>query len=136
MNTPISTTFPRQSFVSDSSLSIIPEREMIFDNQTQLLDYVTRNWREDFVTTELTTRAALETFRTRPFFMVLSVDAPILTRYRRSVRYDFIAVLSVILDIHSALAPGSSTAVSRSKISYKNMTVISTEPSLQTVLKG
>ncbi|KAI0095039.1 cytidine deaminase-like protein [Irpex rosettiformis] len=84
MSTPISTTFPRQPFVSDATLTTASERQRIFDTQEQLLDYVTRNWREDVVTTELTTRAALEAFRTRPFVMVVSVDAPILTRYRRS----------------------------------------------------
>ncbi|KAI0814802.1 cytidine deaminase-like protein [Irpex lacteus] len=78
-------------------------QRMLFDNQTQLLDYVTRNWREDFVTTELTTRAALETFRTRPFFMVLSVDAPILTRYRRRVSPKGVTSLRnlrALVDIH------------------------------------
>ncbi|KAI0688667.1 cytidine deaminase-like protein [Cytidiella melzeri] len=85
MNTPITATFPHQDFSSAFTSPESPERQMIFDTQAELLDYVTRKWRSDFVTTELNTRMALETFRTRPFFMVVSVDAPILTRYRRHI---------------------------------------------------
>jgi dCMP deaminase len=60
------------------------EHKLHFGTEIELLDYVTRNWQSNFVTTELNTRTSLEKFRTRPFFMVLSVDAPILTRYRRN----------------------------------------------------
>ena len=95
MNTPLSTTFPHNSFTSDSLLHSVPEQEMIFDTHTQLLDYVTRNWKDNFVTTEFTTPMVLEAFRTRPFFMVVSVDAPIMTRYARTLGYVMFKCLSL-----------------------------------------
>ncbi|KAJ3865262.1 cytidine deaminase-like protein [Lentinula novae-zelandiae] len=53
---------------------------------TEVLDYVTRNWRSNFVTTDLRTREVIEMFIKRPFFMLLSLDGPLLERYRRSNR--------------------------------------------------
>ncbi|KIP12533.1 hypothetical protein PHLGIDRAFT_97931 [Phlebiopsis gigantea 11061_1 CR5-6] len=60
--------------------------EMNFPDHAALLEYVTRNWRSDFVTVDLTDPVMLEKFSTRPFFIVVSVDAPILLRYNRSLR--------------------------------------------------
>ncbi|KAK0208768.1 cytidine deaminase-like protein [Desarmillaria ectypa] len=57
---------------------------LTFDTPSAMLDYVTRNWRTRFVTVDLCTREHIERFIKRPFFMLLSVDAPILDRYRRS----------------------------------------------------
>ncbi|OCH94750.1 hypothetical protein OBBRIDRAFT_810330 [Obba rivulosa] len=58
---------------------------LVFSSTTQLLQHVTQNWRSNFVTVDLRTRQALETFMIRPFFVVISVDAPIMTRYHRSL---------------------------------------------------
>ncbi|KAJ3750751.1 cytidine deaminase-like protein [Lentinula detonsa] len=57
---------------------------LIFRNPAEVLDYVTRNWRSNFVTTELKTRGVIEMFIKRPFFMLFSLDGPLLERYRRS----------------------------------------------------
>lgn len=48
-----------------------------------MLDYATRSWRSNFVTTSLRTKEQLEVFAKRPFFLLLSVDAPLMTRWRR-----------------------------------------------------
>ncbi|KAJ7161413.1 cytidine deaminase-like protein [Mycena crocata] len=55
-----------------------------FSSPSSLLDYVTRNWRLDFVTVDLYTTELVEAFVKRPFFLLLSVDAPLLLRFRRS----------------------------------------------------
>jgi dCMP deaminase len=60
---------------------------LFFSSHSQLLDHVTRNWRSNFVTRDLNTRDALEMFTKRPFFMLISVEAPLLERYRRSKRW-------------------------------------------------
>ncbi|OJT15799.1 Deoxycytidylate deaminase [Trametes pubescens] len=56
-----------------------------FHSLAELLAHVTRNWRVDFVTTDLDTPDVLADFMTRPFVLVVSVDAPLLMRYRRSL---------------------------------------------------
>lgn len=58
---------------------------MWFRSPAEMLAHVTKNWRTNFVTTELDTPELLAEFMTRPFVLVVSVDAPLLTRYRRSL---------------------------------------------------
>ena len=85
MNSPVTPAFASMAFVSP--LSGDPGNdELVFSKHSELLDFVTRNWRSDFVTVDLTAQSLLERFATRPFFMVVSVDAPILVRYNRSLR--------------------------------------------------
>ncbi|KAJ6519987.1 cytidine deaminase-like protein [Mycena sanguinolenta] len=60
------------------------EKSRCFSSAASLLGYVTRNWRRDFVTVDLYTRDVVETFVKRPFFMLLSIDAPLLDRFYRS----------------------------------------------------
>ncbi|KAF9041743.1 hypothetical protein BDZ89DRAFT_944334 [Hymenopellis radicata] len=57
-----------------------------FRSTSEMLDHVTRNWRSRFVTSDLCTRELVEPFTKRPFFMLLSIDAPLLTRFHRSER--------------------------------------------------
>ncbi|KAL5494603.1 DCD1 [Sanghuangporus weigelae] len=58
-----------------------------FTDPARLLDHITRNWRDNFVTEDITTRAVLEPFLKRPFVLLVSVDAPTLTRYTRYQKY-------------------------------------------------
>ncbi|KAF9270616.1 hypothetical protein L218DRAFT_952713 [Marasmius fiardii PR-910] len=51
-----------------------------------LLDHVTKNWKTNFVTTNLDSRELVEIFLKRPFFMLLCVDAPLYDRFRRCDR--------------------------------------------------
>lgn len=85
MNSPMISSFPAISDVPLSASSAV-EDHLTFSNHVEMLDYVTKNWRSDFVTVDLTSQSLLEKFSTRPFVMVVSVDAPILIRYHRSMR--------------------------------------------------
>lgn len=49
-----------------------------------MLEYVTLAWNQNFVTVDLDNAPVLETFMKRPWFMLVSVDAPIMQRFRRS----------------------------------------------------
>ncbi|KAG5917730.1 hypothetical protein E4U53_004170 [Claviceps sorghi] len=54
-----------------------------FGSPEALLDYVTLRWRSRFVTTDMPTEAVLDVFVRRPFFLLLSIDAPLTVRWRR-----------------------------------------------------
>ncbi|KAF7320475.1 hypothetical protein MKEN_00832400 [Mycena kentingensis (nom. inval.)] len=74
------------SFLSLGPTSSTPasaRKTRSFASPDALLDYVTRNWRRDWVTVDLTTREAIEMFALRPFVLVLSIDAPLLDRFNR-----------------------------------------------------
>ncbi|KAF7303309.1 Deoxycytidylate deaminase [Mycena kentingensis (nom. inval.)] len=74
------------SFLSLGPASSTPasaRKTRSFASPDALLDYVTRNWRRDWVTVDLTTREAIEMFALRPFVLVLSIDAPLLDRFNR-----------------------------------------------------
>ncbi|KAJ7040443.1 cytidine deaminase-like protein [Mycena alexandri] len=60
------------------------DKPRIFSSPSSLLDYATRNWRLDFVTVDLYTREVIEAFVKRPFFLLLSIDAPLLARFYRT----------------------------------------------------
>lgn len=55
----------------------------MFSSTASMLKHVTRNWQADFVTVDLRTKEQLEPFATRPFVLVVSIDAPLLIRFRR-----------------------------------------------------
>lgn len=59
--------------------------EKIYPSCKSLLDYTTRHWSKRFVILGmgLVEPKALETFLRRPFFLLLSVDAPTLVRWQR-----------------------------------------------------
>ncbi|KII94070.1 hypothetical protein PLICRDRAFT_36306 [Plicaturopsis crispa FD-325 SS-3] len=61
-----------------------PPQSLRFYSADSLLDHVTRNWRSNFVTTDLRTRAIIEPFVKRPFFMLICIDAPLHHRFKRS----------------------------------------------------
>lgn len=84
---PISTN-KHLSFLSMSPPSSpAPNRQpLCFPSPQSLLNYVTRNWQENFVTSDLDTRELVDLFVRRPFFLLLSIDAPLYERFRRSKR--------------------------------------------------
>jgi len=49
----------------------------------EVLDRVTPQWREHFVVYPIDDMDTLNRLRVRPFFLLVAVDAPVLTRYRR-----------------------------------------------------
>jgi dCMP deaminase len=74
------------------SLALRPQRqernltqpqEHSFTSAEDLLDFVTKRWRSRFVITDIPTEAVLDVFLRRPFFMLLSIDAPLTVRWKR-----------------------------------------------------
>lgn len=57
--------------------------EYSFVDVQELLDFVTLRWRELWVTTSLSDETVLEILSRRPFFLLISVDAPLCTRWER-----------------------------------------------------
>jgi dCMP deaminase len=57
--------------------------ESVFENSDTLLDFVTANWKEHWVTTDIWDETVAETFTRRPFFLLVSVDAPVTVRWER-----------------------------------------------------
>jgi dCMP deaminase len=59
-----------------------------FRTAEALLDYVTARWREHWVTTDVWDETVLDVLLRRPFFLLVSVDAPVTVRWERfSARY-------------------------------------------------
>ena len=52
-----------------------------------MLDHVTKDWRNHYVTADILSYEELQTFVIRPFVLVVRLDAPILERFRRMTRY-------------------------------------------------
>ena len=63
------------------------EQLLSFASAAELLQHVTRNWNQDFVTQDLRTEQAIRMFIKRPFFMLLSIDGPISDRFRRANKF-------------------------------------------------
>jgi dCMP deaminase len=80
----------RETNGEDSKVSIraIPQyngslKEHTFDTTEDLLDFVTKRWRERWVTTDIHTESILDKLLRRPFFILVSVDAPVSVRWKR-----------------------------------------------------
>ena len=70
--------------LSNGSLgSISPGRQHVFATADDLLAFVTKHWRERWVTTDIFNEPLLEMYTRRPFFLLISVDAPLTVRWRR-----------------------------------------------------
>lgn len=54
-----------------------------FFNIDDLLDYVTANWRLNYVISHIEGMEDLQKLQKRPFFLHISIDAPLLLRYKR-----------------------------------------------------
>ncbi|KAJ5647541.1 Deoxycytidylate deaminase [Penicillium lividum] len=57
--------------------------EFVFDSVDSLVEFVTKRWRERWVTTDITDGLTLDRFLLRPFFLLVSVDAPVSLRWKR-----------------------------------------------------
>lgn len=56
---------------------------LVFPTSDELLEYVTSRWRERWVTTDVMGKETLDAYSRRPFFLLISVDAPLLVRWQR-----------------------------------------------------
>lgn len=55
-------------------------------NPREMLDHVTRDWRNHYVTADVLSYDGLNEFAIRPFVLIVSLDAPILERFTRMTR--------------------------------------------------
>jgi dCMP deaminase len=60
-----------------------PTKSYTFSTADDLLDFVTKQWRERWVTTDIHSEPILDKLLRRPFFILLSIDAPISIRWAR-----------------------------------------------------
>lgn len=58
-------------------------RDIWFESMAEMVDYVTKRWRQNFVTVDIWTEKDLEIVVKRPFFLLVSVDAPVTVRWKR-----------------------------------------------------
>ncbi|KUJ16017.1 uncharacterized protein LY89DRAFT_648126 [Mollisia scopiformis] len=74
---------------SDVSSRTLPDQptaiedQSTFRNSEELLDFVTKRWRERWVTTDIHTESILDKLLRRPFFILVSIDAPVSIRWKR-----------------------------------------------------
>ena len=54
-----------------------------FTTVDALLDFVTLRWRENWVTTDIWDEKVVDVLLRRPFFLLVSVDAPVSVRWQR-----------------------------------------------------
>ncbi|OGE52864.1 hypothetical protein PENARI_c009G08315 [Penicillium arizonense] len=57
--------------------------EHMFENADILLDFATKRWQERWITTDIADANTLDRFLLRPFFLLVSVDAPVSLRWKR-----------------------------------------------------
>lgn len=80
---------------SDDAKRLLPSvtdekgtRGLTFPDVDALLDFVTKRWREHWVLTDIWEEDVLDALLRRPFFLLISIDAPVIQRYDRfSSRY-------------------------------------------------
>ncbi|GHJ90430.1 hypothetical protein NliqN6_6832 [Naganishia liquefaciens] len=69
--------------IDDSSSPSKTSNALIFTKFDKLLNSVTKTWRTNYVTTDLEHAHDIEQFVKRPFFLLVGVDGPIMTRFAR-----------------------------------------------------
>ena len=66
------------------SLPLRPDPQAhTFATAEELLEFVTKRWRSRYVTVDIPTETVLDVFLSRPFFLLISIDAPLTVRWRR-----------------------------------------------------
>ncbi|KAL2059054.1 hypothetical protein ABVK25_000346 [Lepraria finkii] len=58
-------------------------RERSFSNVDALLEFVTKHWKQRWITTDIWNEQVLESLLRRPSFILVSVDAPVSLRWQR-----------------------------------------------------
>ena len=69
---------------------MVTQQTLSFSNPDDLLKHATHNWQDNYVTADLYTRKLIEPFIRRPFFILLRCDAPLMERFNRLKRYNFL----------------------------------------------
>ncbi|ODV84080.1 hypothetical protein CANARDRAFT_9073 [[Candida] arabinofermentans NRRL YB-2248] len=66
-----------------SKIGLVDESKNLLGSETDLIDFVTKNWRENYVLTDIKSIEFLESLLKRPFFLHVSVDRSLKLRYER-----------------------------------------------------
>jgi dCMP deaminase len=64
-------------------VQVSSNKDIWFESMVEMVGYVTKRWRQNFVTVDIWTEKDLEIVVKRPFFLLVSVDAPITVRWKR-----------------------------------------------------
>ncbi|EKD12916.1 uncharacterized protein L3040_005774 [Drepanopeziza brunnea f. sp. 'multigermtubi'] len=73
----------RPAYANVSGTSTSTPKERTFDTADDLLDFVTKNWQSLWVITDIQSEEILDQLDRRPFFILVSVDAPVHVRWKR-----------------------------------------------------
>ncbi|KAH3678194.1 hypothetical protein WICMUC_001623 [Wickerhamomyces mucosus] len=73
--------FTTRLSINDQNNELIPDLK--FKDIEAMIDYVTKNWLENFVFTDINSKDDLIKLSKRPFFLHISIDAPLKIRYKR-----------------------------------------------------
>ncbi|KAH3681165.1 hypothetical protein WICPIJ_007860 [Wickerhamomyces pijperi] len=76
-------SFSSKSNKSNNTAANELKIDIVFESIQPLIDYVTINWRENFVLTDIDSLSDLADLEKRPFFLHISIDAPLKIRYER-----------------------------------------------------
>ncbi|KAL4241741.1 cytidine and deoxycytidylate deaminase family protein [Abortiporus biennis] len=106
MNSPVSSFFPLLA-TPNKSIPEDQESALLFQTPDGLLDHITKNWRSDFVTVDLNTKDLLDMFVTRPFVLVVNVDAPLLIRFHRGSKLGYEESLETFINENDAFHFGT-----------------------------
>ncbi|KAI8633693.1 cytidine deaminase-like protein [Xylariaceae sp. FL1651] len=79
---------PEEDGSTTTNPTLRPNKGIVIQQHTfasagALLDFVTKHWRSRWVTTDVHSEAVLDALSRRPFFILVSVDAPVTVRWRR-----------------------------------------------------
>ncbi len=97
----IKKTIPTPSVEKSADDAYIPSNndktlraDQTFATAEALMDFVTKRWRSRWVTTDIWDESVLEILLRRPFFILVSIDAPVSLRWQRfKDRYFSLAVI-------------------------------------------
>lgn len=109
-----------------SSAKAAEDSSIVFETVNEMLDFVTKRWKENFVTTNIWTMEVLNVLSKRPFFLHVNVEAPMTlrwtrycTRYHQDISLEEFVKIS---DNYLYSRDGLAGVGSRAKVSLVNQT--------------
>lgn len=72
-----------QSEASSANGTSIAKAELSFHTVTALDDFVSKKWRQHWVVKQIESSEVLDLLSRRPYFLLVSVDAPVSVRWQR-----------------------------------------------------
>lgn len=111
--------------IKESALEHELQPALTFDSLQDLITHATNNWMDHFVLTDVTSVDELAQLSKRPFFLHISVDAPLKLRWERYQRHYPALQLADFSDISDAQTFSKETALS-DVISKADIKVINT----------